>query len=317
MFLLLLVGNLFASEIVSRTKVQMGTFITISTANENIKYIQEGFNIMKGVENSLSSYDKNALVYKLNRDKEVALDDYLYDSLLLSQKYYQVSDGYFDITIGSLSKDLFRFGLDERIPTAQELKNATVNFNGLEFNKTRARLLKGVKIDLGGMGKGYGVDKVAEHFRKNNLPDATIAASGDIRCLGLCMVDVDDPFSEGALFSFKTIDKDMGISTSGNYNRYVKTLEHNHLINPKTKKSEDKFISITLISAMNNSDLDAYATAASVMPISEAYEFLDSLNLAYFVLQSDGKMRFSSNFDKYATKKQKDSIDNQNLKRCE
>ncbi len=87
----------------------------------------------------------------------------------------------------------------------------------------------------------------------------------------------------------------MAISTSGNYNRYVKSTKNNHLINPKLKRPQDKFISITLISSMKNSDLDAYATTSSVMPLKKAYEFLDSLDLAYITMSSDGKLRFSAN----------------------
>ena len=288
---------------VSRTKVQMGTFITISSTKKNLKYIEDGFKIMKRVENSLSSFDKEALVYKLNRDKEVLVDSYLYESLQLSRKYYQMSEGYFDITIGSLTKDLYQFGLQERVPTTEEIQRAKVDFEGLYFNKVRAKLLENIKIDLGGMGKGYGVDKVAEYFRTKSIQKLTIAASGDIRCLDVCDIDVRDPFSDGTLLSFRTLNKDMGITTSGNYNRYSKTVENNHLINPKLKKPQDKFVSITLISAMSNSDLDAYATTASVMPVTKAYQFLDSLNLAYFVVQNNGLMKYSSNFDKYATKK--------------
>ena len=50
---------------------------------------------------------------------------------------------------------------------------------------------------------------------------------------------------------------------------------------------------------MSNSDLDAYATAASVMPVDEAYRFLNALDLAYVIMQRDKKLRFSSTLSKY------------------
>ena len=145
------------------------------------------------------------------------------------------------------------------------------------------------------MGKGFGVDKVAQYFRDVGANKAIVSASGDIRCLSECRVEVQDPFSDSALLSFWTLKKDMAISTSGNYNRYVESTKNNHLINPKLKKPQDKFVSITLISSMNNADLDAYATASSVMPLKKAYEFLDSLDLAYIITQSDGALIFSEN----------------------
>ena len=93
----------------------------------------------------------------------------------------------------------------------------------------------------------------------------------------------------------------MGITTSGIYNRFVASTKNNHLINPKLKKSQTKFVSITLIGELNSSELDAYATASSVMPLKKAYEFLDSLEIAYIVLQSDGELKISSNISKYTT----------------
>ncbi|MDQ7069017.1 MAG: FAD:protein FMN transferase [Sulfurimonas sp.] len=59
--------------------------------------------------------------------------------------------------------------------------------------------------------------------------------------------------------------------------------DNNHLINPKTKESQKSFISLTLISTLPNSDIDAYATAASVMPKELAYRFLNSLDVGYII----------------------------------
>jgi thiamine biosynthesis lipoprotein len=276
----------------------MGTFITISVDAEDKHLVEHGFKIMKGVDASLSSYKQSAVIYRLNRDKKVKLDSYSYQALKESTELYRNSDGYFDITIGSITKDLYHFGEQERVPSRQELSDAKVNFKGVHFSRGEAYLDEGIKLDLGGMGKGFGVDKLAGYFRANNI-EARISASGDIRCLDICSIEVQSPFSDDKLLSFKTSKKDLGITTSGNYNRYVKSTENNHLINPKLKKSQTKFVSITLIGSMNSSFLDAYATAASVMPIKKAYDFLDSLELAYIVLQSDAQMKISSNIHEY------------------
>ncbi len=295
LFLLLAFSLLASAETTTRIKVLMGTFVTISIDSTDKKYIENGFNIISEVESSISSYDKQSQIYRLNRDKKSRINATAYEALSLSKEYYEKSDGYFDITIGSITKDLYRFGEKERVASSRELKNAVVDFSGLSFNKNEAQLQKNVKIDLGGMGKGFGVDKAADYFRKKKLDNVTIAASGDIRCLGVCHIEVQNPFSNGFLATFDTLKLDSGVSTSGNYNRYVKSVKNNHLINPKSKASQDKFISITLISSMPSSDLDAFATAASVMPIKKAYKFLDSLDLAYIILQSDMELKVSPN----------------------
>jgi thiamine biosynthesis lipoprotein ApbE len=134
--------------------------------------------------------------------------------------------------------------------------------------------------------------KVNEYFKTKHISNATIAASGDIRCLGVCPIEIKNPFSSTPLASFTTLHKNQGISTSGNYNNFEDTPANNHLINPKTLKPQLSFISITLTGTIRSSDLDAYATAASVMPITKAYSFLDSQKLAYLVLQSNGETRY-------------------------
>jgi len=301
-FLLLLLSIVIDAQMISRTKVEMGTFITISLQEKNKNFIDDGFKILKDINLALSSYDENALIYKLNQQREVDINHYTHKALLLSKNYYEQTNGYFDITIGSITKELYRFGLDEKIPTTKELQNAKIDFKGLSFSKNKASLKKGIKVDLGGMGKGFGVDAIASYYQKQNIEEGIISASGDIRCLGICSIDIQDPYSDGILGSFTTKQKNSSISTSGNYKRYVKSPKNNHLINPKTKISQNRFISITLISNLNNSDIDAYATASSVMPLKKAYQFLDSLELAYVVLQSDGELIVSDNINNYTNK---------------
>lgn len=306
----------------TRTQVIMGTFISISLEEENKKLIENGFVIFKNIDESISSYNEKSLIYQLNLNKSSPLNDITYEALILSKKYYEQSDAYFDITVASITKDLYHFGGDERIPSGEELRKAHLNFNGLVFDKKSASIEKNIKLDLGGMGKGFAVDKVSSYFKSKGITKTRIAASGDIRCLGICKIEVQNPFSNGRLALFSTLKNETGISTSGNYNRYVETTKNNHLINPKLKASQENFISITLISNISSSDLDAYATASSVMPPKKAFEFLDSFDLAYIILKSDGELRVSKNISEftkdlvfnYAQKKQKSYINNKTFK---
>ena len=295
-----LLSSLFLSaDSISRTKVSMGTFVTISLEKHNKNYIEKAFDIIYDVENSLSSYKSKALISQLNQNKKVKLDTYTYEALDLSKHYHKLSDGYFDITIGSITKDLYKFGEDEVIPSHSKLQEAFVDFKGLSFNKKEAFIKHGMKIDLGGMGKGFAVDQVVQYLKSKDIDKGIIVASGDIHCLDICNIDVDDPFSEGKIISFVTKDNDTSISTSGNYNRYVSSTKHNHLINPKKKESQKNFVSITLISKISNSDLDAFATTASVMPVEKAYEFLNVHELAYIIVQSDKNIHLSDNISNY------------------
>ncbi|WP_457743210.1 FAD:protein FMN transferase [Sulfurimonas sp.] len=273
MYKLIIILSMFSilnAQVILRTQIIMGTFVSISLDEKNKKEFSHAFQIMKKVEMSLSSYAKNEQIYKLNKYKTVQINSLTYEALKLSKKYYMQTDGYFDISVGSITKNLYKFGENETLPSKSSLNNALIKFQGLSFTHQRASIAPNITIDLGGMGKGFAVDKVSAYFKSKKIQKAIIAASGDIHCLDRCKIAVNNPFGKQNTISFKTKEKDMSISTSGNYNRYVVSPKYNHLINPKRKESQKNFVSITLISKMSNSDLDAYATAASVMPINKA-----------------------------------------------
>jgi thiamine biosynthesis lipoprotein len=289
------------AELITRQKVVMGTFVSISVDKEHKELILPAFKLLKELESSISSYDKNSPIYRLNQNKSVKLDSYSYDALKLSKDYYEQTDGYFDIAVGSITKDLYRFGEDERMISKKSLQKASTSLGGLLFNDSEAIITDNIKVDLGGMGKGYGADKVNRFLKKHDVKHAVIALSGDIRCIGVCKIAVNDPLQEqGSLVTFTM--RDSAVSTSGNYNRYVGDVSHNHLINPKKKISEKNFISVTLISKQLPSvTLDAFATAVSVMPLKKAYAFLASQPLAYIILQTNKKLFVSENINDYVT----------------
>ena len=287
------------AKTVSRTQIIMGTYINILVDKEDGKYIEDGFKIFKDVDASLSSFNKQSKIYKLNNTLHVEPDAYTYEALKLSQKYHKKTAGFFDVSVGSITKDLYRFGEDEKIPSDAELQKAKLGLESLHVENNRASIKKGMKIDLGGMGKGFAVDKVVEFYKLKGVKKGIISASGDIRCLSTCRMEVQNPFVDDSLVSFYTLKDDLGISTSGIYNRYVDTQKNNHLINPQKKQPQKEFISITLIGSIPNADLDAYTTAASVMPKEVSYMFLDSIGVGYIILESDKKLYISSNIEKY------------------
>ena len=277
----------------------MGTFVTL-TLEDQEHLIEDGFVLFKEVDFALSSYKKEADIYKLNHTGYVKLHPYTYEALKLCERYYHETQGYFDITVGSITKGLYRFGEhNEFIPHPKLLKELKIGFNKIEFDKESASIKEGVKVDLGGMGKGFGVQKVAEYFLKNGVQKAVIAASGDIRCIGSCEIALQDPFSEDTLFTLRTKKAQSGITTSGNYRRYVASKNNNHLINPYLKQNEKTFASITLISELSSADLDAYATAASVMPYERAIKFLNSLALGYILVTVERDIVMSKNLANY------------------
>ena len=288
-FLCALSLTLFSVEFTTRTQMLMGTFVDITLPKQNTFQISQSFKLIKKIEKSLSSYDKESLLYQLNQTKHIASNPFLTETLQQSLAYYKQTNGYFDITIGSISKKLYHFG--ERIPkspTSQALKSAVLNIESIKIDKNNITLDHNITLDLGGMGKGFGVDKVASYLKEQNITQGKIALSGDIRCLNKCEIYIQSPFNESSFAKIITKVDNMAISTSGIYRRYATKKSEHHLINPKIKKPQTNFVSLSLFGLQNNSTLDAFATAISVMPKKEALKFLKKhQDISYIVIFLD------------------------------
>jgi len=294
----------FALQGAERTRIMMGTYATVSAAEADAGCIDTAFAAMAAVERALSSYDPEAEVYRLNRRRSLRISPLFYDALCKAETYYVRSGGYFDVTVGSLTRGAYRFGEAERIPQDAEVHSAAVGFSLLEFNATHAALKPGALLDLGGFGKGYGVDAAAAAMKRCGAKRGRVGLSGDIRCLGPCLLAVQDPFSDETLLTFETRLAETGISTSGDYRRYVGDKTHNHLLDPNTRLPERAFASVTLVGAAGNSDLDAWTTAAAVMPPARAEAFLSTLPVGYLLIYNDGTIVKSANLASYVIVKE-------------
>jgi thiamine biosynthesis lipoprotein len=280
---------------IQRQQVIMGTFASITLNKKNKQEIQKGFMLLKRIEKSLSSYDKQALLYQLNLNKYVTSDGFLLESIQKSQFFYKLSNAYFNITIGSVTKELYHFGEEEQIPTNKALENASTNINSIHIKKNLITIDKNTTLDLGGMGKGFAVDKVAQYYREQNISHGIIALSGDIQALHPSTIYINSPFNDKAFIKLQTLKSNTSISTSGTYRRYVKSKKYHHLINPKTKKQAKSFVSITLITQQNNTLIDAMATAIGIMPEKEALHFLiNNPHIAYILVRSNGNVIYGN-----------------------
>ena len=293
--LFLLISFTLGAKEIQRQQILMGTFVKISLEEKDIKEIQKGFKLIKQIEKSLSSYDKTALLYRLNKERNISADTFLKEALIQSINFNKLSKGYFDISIGSVTKKLYKFGEKESIPSKEALTMAKTDINGIYINKNQISLDDNITLDLGGMGKGFAVDKVANYYREQNISHGIIALSGDIQALHPRTVFIDSPFTGKPFIKLQTLQSNISISTSGTYRRYVKTKEHHHLINPKIKSQGTSFVSITLITKRNNTLIDAMATAIGVMPEREALDFLiNHPHIGYILVRPNGNVLYGN-----------------------
>jgi thiamine biosynthesis lipoprotein len=297
LFVLLFPLFLLAQEgLQTRTQVLMGTFVSISLPQKDKQEISKSFELLKHIEDSLSTYDETATLAKLNKTHHIKYDMYLAEAITLSRSYYHESNGYFDITIGSISKNLYHFGEEKTYsPSKQALRDAHLDIHGIYLDNKHIITDKNITLDLGGMGKGYGADKVAQYLHEQNITEGIIALSGDIRCLDRCEVYLQSPYSEQTFAKIKSKNPQLSISTSGTYRRFANTKEEHHLINPKTASQGREFVSVSLFTTADNAKIDAYATALSVMPKAEALAFLKNKeDIGFVLVDNEGKILYGN-----------------------
>ena len=283
-------------EMQTRTQVLMGTFVSISLPQKDKQEITRSFELLKRIEDSLSTYDESATLAKLNKIHQVKYDPYLAEAITLSRSYYHQSHGYFDITIGSISKKLYHFGEEKTYsPSKQALHSAHLDIHGIHIDNKHIITDENITIDLGGMGKGYGADKVAHYVHEQDITEGIIALSGDIRCLNRCEVYLQSPYSEQTFAKVKSKKPQLSISTSGTYRRFATTKAEHHLINPKTASQGREFVSVSLFTTADNAKIDAYATALSVMPKAEVMAFLkDREDIGFVLVDKEGKILYGN-----------------------
>ncbi|HEX5711604.1 MAG TPA: FAD:protein FMN transferase [Sulfuricurvum sp.] len=275
-----------------RTQVHMGTFIKVDV--EDMTLSDAVFEEFALLDRLLSTYKIDSEISRLNRDNELIPSLVTREILEHSLRMYHLSEGAFDITIGSLTHNAYRFGYtNEHLPSSKEIEEQSrfIGSDGIKTVGNKIITIKGSVIDLGGIAKGYAVDRALRLLENKGVRKAVVAASGDIGCLGACEITIQDPFhSDGSIANVSSSLKRFSISTSGNYERYIKTKAHNHLINPKSHTSQQWFASVTLMDMGDNTRLDALATAVSVMDEHKAIEMLQKLNIKYLLIRNDGTM---------------------------
>lgn len=232
---------------------------------------------LRYVDLSMSDYDENAQLYKLNQtafEKPVKVDDDLMFVLKESIKYSRLSGGEFDVTIGPMVDMWHRAGQENRRPSEEEIAEAKskVGYDKLIIGDdfTVQFKVEGMRIDLGGIAKGYSIDLAVEAMKQAGATGGMVDVGGDIRCFGRPVekeywrIGLQDPRSDQILLVLKF--NDVAVATSGDYQRFVEVdgERFSHIINPKAGSSAKELSSVTVI-APTAIAADALATSVSVM----------------------------------------------------
>lgn len=221
----------------------------------------------------------------------------------------ELSDGAFDITVAPLL-ELWGFGSgDIQIPPRDELNEvlSKVNFREVRLNRDNSTVFlprAGMSIDLGGIAKGYIVDRAAERLIEQGITSAFVDAGGDIRVVGVkpggtpWRIGVRNPRNRAALAARLDL-KDQAIVTSGDYERYamMEGRRYHHILDPQTGYPAGSLISVTVV-ANDAFTADALSTAVFVMGPDKGMALIESLPDAEAILiTADEKIHLSGGLE--------------------
>jgi thiamine biosynthesis lipoprotein len=261
---------------------------------------------------ALSTYRADSALSRFNEDDRgewVSVDPELGEVLAYALSLAQRSGGAYDVTVGPLV-NLWGFGPEpatRQLPDAAAIDaaRARVGWRGVEVDlaKHRARKRAGIRIDLSSLGKGRGVDRVAEYLDSRGISNYLIDLSGKLRARGRnahgepWRVAVERPTADESSDASEIEPaivalRDESVATAGDYRRFFESggRHYSHIIDPRSGfPVAHSTVSATAIAA-DCMQADALATVMMVMPPAEALALAERTGLrALLINHADGK----------------------------
>jgi thiamine biosynthesis lipoprotein len=275
--------------------------------------------LLDSLNNSLSTYQKESVLSKVNSNREVELDSFFTAVFKRSLEIAEQTNGAFDPTVAPLV-NAWGFGFTKKETVTNELIDSIKNFVGYK----KIRLGKGrvekndlrIMLDFSAIAKGYGVDIVADYLAKKGCKNYMVEIGGEVVARGvnqegrIWRIGINEPNENEALTptSLQAIIslENKAVATSGNYrNFYVEDgKKFAHTINPRTGYPVNHSLLSATVIANDCMTADAYATAFMVAGIDKAIEMSKKINdidifLIYADSDNENKMYISEGFEKY------------------
>jgi len=297
------------AEWITRTEAIMGTRCAVELWSEDKAKgdaaISSVFDDMKRIDHLMSTWKEDTEISLVNREGSkhpVKISRELFQLLQVSVKYSELTHGAFDITYASVG---YLYDFKKGVHPDQKAIDAAlpgINWRHmiLDAKKTTVYFTRpGMRIDLGGIAKGYSVDRGIEILQKQGVTRAMVNAGGDTRIIGdrfgkPWVVGVRDPDHEGKVFLRLPLT-DTAFSTSGDYERYFDEdgKRFHHIIDPKTGDSARKCRSVTIISG-NATRTDALTKSVFIMGPEEGIAFINTLpDVDAVAVAPDGRVIYS------------------------
>ena len=285
----------------------MGTAITAEIWDTNKQHadkcIQLVMDEMNRINELMSPFREDTALSLINREATqhpVKTPVELYNLIKRSLEFSRRSNGAFDISFASAGY-LYDYRAHKK-PSEQQLKQATIDYRQivLDDNAHTVKLNKpGMRLDLGGIAKGYAVDNSIQILQNCGIQHARVSAGGDSRLLGdrkgrPWIIGIRHPRkAQGSVIALPL--NDVSVSTSGDYERYfVQDGErYHHILSPRTGKSAKGVWSVTIIGP-EATTTDALSTTVFVLGVKKGLELINHMqNIDAVIIDNKGQVHYS------------------------
>lgn len=264
---------------------------------------------MRRVDAAMSTYKPTSELSLVNQraaQEPVKIDRELFDLLTTAVQYSRDTDGAFDITYASVGY-LYDFR-NRKHPDQHSIEQAldAIDYRHIlldEKTRTVRFARAGVRIDLGGIGKGHAVDRGIAVLQSRGISHALVTAGGDSRILGdrlgtPWVVGIRHPDRKDEVIARIPLE-DAAFSTSGDYERYFDEdgVRYHHIIDPRTGKSASKVRSATIIgpTATRTDGLSKTAFILGPERALEIYNRLDDIDA--ILVTPDGRVLYTKGLE--------------------
>lgn len=261
---------------------------------------------MRRIDATFSPYRDDSALSVLNREapaRWVPVTRELFGLLETSRRVSELTDGAFDVTYASAGR-YYDYRAGKR-PDEERLREAieAVDYRYVQLDATGPRVRyahKGVYVDLGGIAKGYAVDRCIELLRRAGVNQASVSAGGDSYTLGdrrgePWTVGVRDPRDESGMAVVLPL-MDTAVSTSGDYERFFVEdgVRYHHILDPSTGRSVQGTWSVTILGG-EATFTDALSTSVFVLGPEKGLSLIDRLpGIDAIVIDAEGRLRYSA-----------------------
>lgn len=282
-------------KLVSERRNMLSTVVAISVPSEDEKLassaIESGFGRVEELNKLLNAHDENSELGRLNNaEGPLKVSPDMLRALRIGIEWHDKSNGAFNISVDSLRRLWIDSAKEGRLPLQEEIEQARerTNIQDIKVDEVQGmvQLPAGLKLDLGGLGKGFCADEVAARMREKGVQNALIALAGDICAMGerapgvawrVGVQDPRDPDNPAAILTVLELTN-RSVSTSGNYQRYVEIQgkKYSHIVDPRTGWTADNVPSVTVIGP-DTVTTDILGTALSVLGVEEGLKLVESM----------------------------------------